>query len=138
MNKKFFIAWLATFVVWMVGSYLIHGMLLMADYEAHSALYRPMEDQGRYMPYLIGAHVVMAAAFVLIYRRGVEAKPWLGQGIRFGVLVALFTTIPWYTIYYSVMPLPGMMVVRQIAFDSVLCLILGATVAAVYRNGQSA
>ena len=138
MNKKFIIAWLATFVVWMGGSYLIHGMLLMAEYTANAALYRPMEEQGRFIPYMIGAHVVMAAAFVAIYRRGIEAKPWLGQGLRFGVLIALFTTIPWYTIYYAIMPLPGMMVVKQIAFETVLCLLLGATVAAVYRNGQNA
>lgn len=90
------------------------------------------------MPYLIGAHVVMSAAFVAIYRRGIEPRPWLGQGIRYGALVALFMPIPWYTIYYAIMPLPGMMVVKQIAFDSILCLILGATVAAVYKNGQNA
>ena len=30
----------------------------------------------------------MAGAFTWIYARGVENKPWLGQGLRFGVAVA--------------------------------------------------
>lgn len=137
MNKKFFIAWLATFVIWMGGSFLIHGILLMDDYAGLASLYRPESDQAAFMPFLLGATVVMAGAFVMIYTRGIEAKPWLGQGIRFGVMVALLTAIPWYTIYYAIQPLPGMMVVKQIFFDTVLCAVLGATAAFVYREAKS-
>ena len=138
MNKQFIIAWLAVFVVWMGGSYAVHGVLLAADYAGLAALYRPMEESGAFMPFILAAHVVLAGAFVAIYARGIEAKPWLGQGIRFGALVALITAVPWYTIYYAVQPLPGMMVVKQIAFGSVLCLLLGAAVAFVYRDGKQA
>lgn len=136
MNKKFVIAWLATFVVWMGGSFVIHGLALAAGYADLGAMYRSPEDSAAYMPFLLGAHVILSGAFVAIYTRGLEAKEWLGQGLRYGALIALLTAVPWYTIYYAVQPLPGMLVVKQIVFDAVLCLLLGATVAFVYRDGK--
>jgi hypothetical protein len=39
--------------------------------------------------------------------RGVEAKPWVAQGERFGIAVALLTVWPTYLIYYVVQPMPG-------------------------------
>jgi hypothetical protein len=80
------------------------------------------------------AHVILAGAFVWIYARGVEAKPWLGQGLRYGVAIALLTIVPTYLIYYAVQPMPGSTVAKQILFDGVLVLILGAVTAFVYRQ----
>ena len=37
-------------------------------------------------------------------------------------------------IYYVVQPLPGMLVVKQIAFDTIMTLALGALVAFLYRG----
>lgn len=48
------------------------------------------------------AHVIMAGAFVWIYSRGVADAPWVPQGLRFGLAVALLTVVPTYTIYYVV------------------------------------
>ena len=80
------------------------------------------------------AHVIMSGAFVWIYSRGVEAKPWLGQGIRFGIVIALLAVVPTYMIYYAVQPMPGMHVIKQTVFDGVLLLVLGAVVALLYRG----
>ena len=72
--------------------------------------------------------------FVWIYARGVEAKPWMAQGVRFGVAVALLTIVPTYMIYFVVQPMPGDVVVKQIVFDGVLMLVLGTVVAWLYRD----
>ena len=134
MNKRFVIAWLATFVVWMVGSFLVHGALLQGDYAALSGMFRPEKDAQQYLPFMLLAHVILAGAFTWVYARGAEARPWLGQGIRFGIVVALLTVVPTYMIYYAVQPMPGMLVVRQIVFDGVLLLVLGVVVAFLYRD----
>lgn len=134
MNKKFVIAWLAVFVVWMIGGVVVHGTLLHADYGKLPNLFRADADAGRYLPYMILAHAIMAGAFTWVYSRGVEAKPWLGQGIRFGVVIALLTVVPTYVIYYCVQPLPATLVFKQIVFDGILLLLLGAAVAFVYRD----
>lgn len=134
MNRTFFIAWAIVFVAWMAGSFVVHGLLLHADYEKVSQLFRPEAEAQRYFPLMILAHVIMAGALAWIYARGVEAKPWLGQGLRFGAALALLTVVPWYIIYYVVQPMPGMHVVKQIVFDGILVLVLGAVVAFVYRR----
>ncbi len=76
----------------------------------------------------------MAGAFAWIYARGKEAKPWLAQGVRYGIAAALLGVIPGYLIYYAVQPLPGEMVVKQVIFSGILLIVLGIIVAWLYRE----
>jgi hypothetical protein len=80
------------------------------------------------------AHVILSGAFVWIYARGVEPKPWMAQGVRFGIAVAMLTIVPTYMIYFVVQPMPGDVVIKQIVFDGVLTVILGVIVAWLYRS----
>jgi len=138
MNKKYALTWLVTFVVWMAGSFVVHGTLLQADYAKLPNLFRPEADAQQYFALMLLAHVILAGAFTWIYARGVEARPWFGQGLRFGLMIALLTVVPTYTIYYVVQPMPGMHVVKQIVFDGVLMLVLGVVTAFMYRDGKTA
>jgi hypothetical protein len=137
MNRKFIIAWIVILVAWFLGSFLVHGVLLGADYKALGALFRTDADAQQYFPLMILAHVLLAGAFTWIYARGVEAKPWLGQGVRFGVAVAFLTSIPTYLIYYVVQPMPAAVVAKQIVFDSLLMVILGVIAGWLYRGGKA-
>jgi hypothetical protein len=132
MNKKFLIAWLVLFIVYFAGGYLVHGFLLHDDYAA-TGLMRPEADAQNLMHLMVLAHVLMTGAFAWIYARGVENKPWLGQGLRFGLAMALFF-VPIYIIYYVVQPTPGALAIKQIVFETVLTLVLGAVVAFMYRG----
>jgi hypothetical protein len=134
MNKKFIISTLILFVVWMVGGIVVHGVLLGADYAKLPSLYRAETDSQQYLPFMFLAHLLLAGAFVWIYARGMEAKPWLNQGLRFGFAVALLTIVPTYLIYYAVQPMPGMLALKQIIFDGMWTLLLGAVVAFLYRD----
>jgi hypothetical protein len=134
MNKRFFLAWLVVFIAWFIGSFIVHGVLLHADYAQLSNLFRKEAEAQNFFPLMILAHIIMSGAFVWIYARGVEARPWLGQGMRYGVAIVLLTTVPLYLIYYVVQPMPGATVAKQIVFDGILLLILGAIVAFMYRN----
>ena len=138
MNKKFAIAWLVLFVAWFLGSFVVHGVLLHSDYLQLTNLFRPEADQQRYFPLMILAHVILSGAFVWIYARGVEAKPWPAQGLRFGVVVALLTIVPTYVIYFVVQPMPGEVVIKQIVGDGVLLIILGTIAAWLYRDAATA
>lgn len=136
MNKKFFLAWLVVFVVWSFGDFLVHGVLLSGDYAQLPQLMRAPAEQMHYFGVMLLAHVIMAGAFVWIYGRGVEGKPWLEQGLRYGVAVALLAVVPVYLIYFAVQPLPGTLVTKQIVYDTVLVLVLGALTAALYGSGR--
>jgi hypothetical protein len=133
MTQKVLIAWLVVFIAWMAGSFVVHGVLLAADYTQLSNLFRQPPEAQKYFPLMILAHVILSGAFVWIYARGVEAKPWLGQGLRYGIAIALLTTVPMYLIYYVVQPMPLATVVKQIVFEGALVLLLGALVAFLFR-----
>lgn len=138
MDKKFFIAWIVLFVVWMAGSFLVHGFWLGDAYASMTALYRPEAEQQQTFPFMLLAHVMLAGGFIWIYRRGREDKPWLAQGVRFGVIIALFAAIPTYLIYYAVQPLGADLVIRQIVGDTLLLLVLGVLVAFLYKDASAA
>jgi hypothetical protein len=137
MNKKFAIAWLVLFVAWFVGSFIVHGVLLRPDYMQLSNLFRAEGGQQKYFPLMILAHLILSGAFVWIYARGVEAKPWIVQGVRFGFAVALLTVVPNYTIYFVIQPMPGAVVIKQIVCDGILLMILGTIVAWLYRDAAT-
>jgi hypothetical protein len=135
MTKKFFIAWIAMFVAWMAESFVVHAALLGADYAKLPNLFRPEADSQQYFGWMLLAHVLIAGAFVWIYARGVEAgKPWLAQGTRFGLAVALLGVVPTYLIYYAVQPMPGALVAKQVVFDGVGLILMGIVVAWFYRS----
>ena len=138
MNKKFIIAWIAIFIAWFAGSFVVHGVLLHDDYAKLTNLFRPEADAQQFFPLMVLAHVLLSGALVWIYARGVEAKPWLPQAIRFGVAVALLTIVPTYLIYYVVQPMPGATVAKQIVFDGVLTLVLASITAFIYRQPTTA
>jgi uncharacterized protein YqhQ len=137
MSKKFLIAWLVLFVAWFFGSFVVHGVLLRSDYMLLTNLFRAEGDQRNFFPLMIVAHLMLSGAFVWIYARGAEAKPWMAQGLRFGLAVALLTVVPTYLIYFAVQPMPADVVVKQIVCDGVLTIILGMIVAWLYRGTRT-
>jgi hypothetical protein len=136
MNRRFLLAWLVVFIGWMGGSFLVHGTLLYDDYARLPHLFRPEAEAQRYFPIMVLAHLILAGAFVWIYSRGMENRPWMPQGARFGLAVALLTVVPTYLIYYVVQPMPGGMVARQILYDTILIVLLGMLAAYVYRTSS--
>lgn len=133
MDKKFLISWVVVFVLWMAGSFVIHAVILESSYMEMPNLFRSMEETEAYSHWMLLAHIMMAGAFVWIYRRGREDKPWLAQGVRYGLAIAVLAVIPTAMVYYVVQPLPGMHVVQQIVYETVLAVVLGAAAAFLNR-----
>ena len=87
------------------------------------------------MPLMWLGYILFAPFFVFLYAKGLEPKKEaFGQGLRFGLALALFCTVPIYLIYYCVQPVPEMLAIRQIAYDLILMLVAGAVVAFLYRG----
>lgn len=134
MNKTFVLSVVVVFVVSMILGFVVHGLLLGQHYSSMSGLFRTPEDQQYHFVYMITAHVIMAIGWTWVYRMGRENKPWVGQGVRFGIAIAVLATIPGYLIYFAVQPLPSDLVAMQIALDTVCSVILGIVVAAMNRD----
>jgi hypothetical protein len=135
MNKTFLVSVVVLLVVSMALGFLVHGALLGPDYAKLQGIFRSPQDAEDYGLAMLAAHVLMAIGFTWIYRQGrASGKPFLGQGVRFGLAVAVLTTIPTYLIYYAVTPMPSDVVAKQIVFDTIAMVIMGIVAAAVNRD----
>jgi hypothetical protein len=132
MDKKFWLSSLLILVLSMILGFITHGWAL-ADAYNQTGIYRSEADQQSLMHLMILAHVIVALAFVALYRKGVEDLPWFGQGFRFGLLIALIAAVPIYMIYYVVLPMPEILAFRQSVYDTINFVILGLAVAWMYR-----
>lgn len=138
MNSRFWIGWLVVFVLWMGCGYLIHDLMLGADYAALPNLFRPEAEVHEGILHLAIAHLIMAGAFTWIYSRGVTDRPWPGQGLRFGVAIALLAVVPMYWILHVVQPLPSSLAHKAMLYDSILVIVVSLVLAAIYRRKPAA
>lgn len=139
MDKRFWTSVVVMFVLSLGLGFVVHGVLLHDDYAKLQSIFRSPDDAQRYFPFMVIAHALIALAFTWIYRQGREAgKPWLGQGVRFGLAIAVLMTIPIYLIYYAVQPMPGAVVTKQIVFDVIAVVIMGIVAAWINRPPQAA
>ncbi len=99
MSKRFWLSAFVVFVLAMATDILLHGLILHGDYAQLPNLMRTEADSQHYLGWMILAHMLIAGAFVWIYQRGREDKPFLSQGLRFGLVVALLMVVPIYLIY---------------------------------------
>jgi len=134
MNKNFLISSVVMFVATMIVGFVIHGVILAQDYAALPNLYRGEEDSQNYFHYILLAHVLLGIGLTWIYRMGRDDSPWPGQGLRFGIAIAVLTTIPTYMMYFAVQPMPEAMAVKQIMYDTAAMLLMGMLVALLNRN----
>ena len=121
----------AAFVLQLAGMYVIHDVWLKTDYELTASLWRSPAEINHRMWALMIATAIYAIAVVLIYVRGVEYKPWVGQGIRFGVLLALATTVYVSIAAWVMVPVPHTLPMKWIIGEGGLCILLGLLVEAI-------
>jgi hypothetical protein len=138
MNSRFWIGWLVVFVLWMAGGYLIHDVMMGADYAALPGLFRPEAEVHEGILHLAIAHLIMAGAFTWIYSRGVTDRPWVGQGLRFGVAIALLAVVPMYWILHTVQPWPSSLAHKAMLYDSLLVVVVSLVLAAIYQRKPAA
>lgn len=134
MDRKFWIAGVAAFVISFAAGFIFHGLILRNDYALVPNLMRTETDAMGYLPFMLLSHLIKGFAFAWVYRQGLSDGPWLTQGVRYGIAMALLITIPLYLVYYAVQPMPGMLVVKQIIFDSIGTLSMGIVVAFIYKQ----
>jgi membrane protease YdiL (CAAX protease family) len=138
MNKRFVISVVVLFVLSMAIGFVVHAVLLNADYVRLQHLFRTPADAQAYFPYMLLAHVFIAAGITWIYRAGRDSRPWLGQGIRFGLALFVLVTVPTYLIYFAVQPMPSDVVAKQIVLDGIGIVLLGIAAAAINRDPRAA
>ena len=131
--KKYFIATLVVYVVYSALAFIIHNIILGADYEPMiGTVLRSVSEFGLRAPLLYLGNLVFALAFCAIYTYGYEpGKNWLGQGIRYGLLMGTLLA-PVAITEYVVYPVTGTLVLKWVVFGYFQALVCGVVLAALY------
>ncbi|HKE59613.1 MAG TPA: hypothetical protein VKB46_23040 [Pyrinomonadaceae bacterium] len=130
--KRLVLTIIVVFVVANFTGYFIHAIWLRNEYATVANLYRP-EGQEK-MPFIVLAYLAFAIGAVWTYAHGVEEKPWLGQGVRFGIALWLILSVPWFFITYAVQPIPLILLAKQVLSEVVDKIFLGIVIALLYRR----
>ena len=134
--KRLAVTIVVIFVAAHITGFVIHAMILANDYKAlvDQKLYNTPEQFQPRAIFLSLAYLAYAIGTVWIYARGVQAKPWVSQGLRFGIAVWLVLAVPSFVIAYAVQPMPGALVLKQLGWELLDKLLLGVLTAALYRT----
>ena len=130
--KRLVLTIIVVFVVSFFAGFFIHAIWLRQDYMVVANLYRA-EGQEK-MAFIALAYLGFAIGSTWLYAHGVEDKPWLGQGVRFGVAIFLVTTIPMTLITYAVQPFPLILTAKIVICEALNKIVLGITTALLYRR----
>ncbi|MBI3229176.1 MAG: hypothetical protein HYZ45_03030 [Burkholderiales bacterium] len=133
MKAKFIPSVIAVFFTNMILSFLQHAVILHGDYLKLPGVMRSDDDSAHFMGYMMLGQFLLSAAFAWMYQNGKEDKPWLGQGLRFGLAAALLSTIPHHLIYHAVAQFPFDLLVKQVVIDLPVMLAMGLVVARINK-----
>lgn len=129
-DKKFLISFVVLFIICMGGGFVVHGLWLAPDYLLLvPAVMRPEAEANALMPFMLVADVLMAGSMAWIYRQGRKDGDWVGQGLRFGLAIALVSSVPFFLIYHTVAQFPLDLVVKQCIGGLGIALVGGLAVA---------
>jgi len=131
--KNIFITFVVVYILGGILNFIIHGVLLMATYEALSSLWRPDMDRLMWLQFV--TPIFLSFFFVYIFAKGYEGKGVM-EGVRYGLIIWAFLSIPSIYGQYMVYPLPYSLVLKWMASDLVILVILGITVSLLYKPGE--
>ncbi len=111
---------------------LVYGMAFHELFAAYPAVYRAASET-KYMPILFSGIFVAMLAATFIYAKGVEKGSGIGEGIRFGILIA-FVEVGYASIVGYAMTNIGKQVGASMAIANfVEWVIAGAIIGMVYK-----
>jgi len=128
--KRFIIAFIAIFVGIEILGYVIHSVILMSTYESLKNVWRADMMQKMWIMHVV--NVFMSILFVYIFTKGYENKG-LVEGVRYGLIVGLFMSMPAAFSSYALYPIPYTLALKWFVFGMIEFIIYGLLVAVIYK-----
>ncbi len=127
--KRFCIAVIGVFLGFEIIDIIIHAGILGKTY-AGMTLWRP--DMMSKMWIMHAGCFVLSILFVYIFIKGYENKG-IAEGIRFGLILGLFSNIPYAFYSYATYPLSFSLCLQWFIYGMIEFVICGAVAAAIYK-----
>jgi ABC-type multidrug transport system permease subunit len=130
--KRFVIAGIAVFVAMMILDFIFHMGLMGPVYEEIKEVTRSDSEMMRVMPIGYIFALLWSFLFCYIFIRGREGKGLI-EGVRFGILMALFYSLITSIWQWTIYPIPFKLVIYWFLIGLVEMVILGILVAGIYK-----
>jgi len=131
--KKFLVAGIAVFLGFKIIDAIIHRGILGSTY-AGMTVWRPDMMSKMWLMHVGG--FILAFLFVYIFIRG-HKNSGITEGIRFGLVLGLFSNIPYGFYSYVLYPLPFSLCLQWFIYGMIEFVICGAIAAAIYKPQKS-
>jgi hypothetical protein len=138
-TKKLIGAIVAVFAILFIAGFLVHGVWLGTTYREMRAAgfsFRPEHAMHHKLWGVWVSDALYSILFVWVYARGREAKPWVGQGIRYGILMTLFTVVPSTLNDYVVYDLPHALVLQWMIAGLITLILMGLAAAGIFKTAR--
>ena len=132
--KKFIAAVVVGYLLLGVLAFLIHNVWLMPVYREYEGVWRADAVMMHKRWVMLVGQLIFTILFTWIYTRGVENKPWVGQGIRYGILMTLLVVVLSACAQYTIYPIPYTLALKWMGGGGVQLVVLGLVVAAFCRK----
>ncbi len=132
MNKRFWMAFVACYVVGQVIGFLVHGVWLNPTYEALAAIFRPKAEMDSMMWLMFVSSAIALFAFCYVFTKGYEGRG-VAEGVRYGLWLRLLVGIPNAMDQFWVYPVPADLAIKWGVTNVAYFVILGAVLAAIYK-----
>ena len=134
--KQWLIASVAVFVAMIVMGYILHDQILTSLYQftSEKGLTRTAEEMGAWSHYEYIAYAVFALLFTFVFSLGLEAKPGLGQGIRYGVYAGLLIYLAPILLLQAFTLFPRPLLIWWFLGGLVQCIVSGIIVGMMYKG----
>jgi len=109
---------------------VVDNIILMSTYESLKHLWRPDMMDKMWIWFVLG--LLVAFLFTYIFIKGREGKG-LGEGVRYGIIMWLFVTIPMSHAFYALIAVPYSLCLAWCASGLIQFLVVGILVAAIYK-----
>lgn len=136
MNKgRVIVTGIILSIIYIAMEYVTHRQILMDMYLQTATVWRTQEEMAQLCWLMCLAEVIFAFMFGIIFAAGYDrAKASLGQGFRYGFMMALLLAPVSALVWYVVLPIPGALAVGWFIATFVQMWVLGIVAGLVYKQ----
>ncbi len=131
--KRFIAASLLVFLAFELIDTIVHMGILAKTYQSMAYLWRP--DMMSKMWIMHAGSLILSFLFTYIFIRGYENKG-IAEGFRYGIIIGLFSNIPYGFYSYVMYPLPVWLCLQWFIYGMAEFIICGMIAAAVYKPNK--
>ncbi len=133
--KRLIVAAIVIFVVAQALELVVDNVILKKAYDSLKSLWRPDMASKMWVSYVMG--LLASFMFAYVFIKGREGKG-IQEGVRFGIIIWLFTIVPFNIEIWVIFPIPYMLVLKWLIFGLLTSLIGGILAAVIYKPAAPA